>query len=210
MGGFVFCEAVALCVFTGLDGLAAEEASIDVLGRYCEDQLSNIINIWRRLPSNYILIIKEHTNAIGDRPYSFYKKLMRLPNLFFVDENVDSHELISIADYIVTVSGTVAYEAALMGKQSYTLCQTFFNRLEKCDYIENMRDFKFGSIKNRKIKMTKIIFYEWLWKRSFPGIISDPISNANCISDNNISLLSDALRKVIKKYEENRFENNNN
>ncbi|MDQ1338858.1 MAG: hypothetical protein QG567_7, partial [Campylobacterota bacterium] len=51
------------------------ESSIDGNGRYYEDQFTNAINIWRLLPNGWILAIKEHKTAIGDRSYFFYKKL---------------------------------------------------------------------------------------------------------------------------------------
>ena len=43
------------------------EASVDVIGRYYEDQYVNILNIWRGLPEGWKLFVKEHSNAVGDR-----------------------------------------------------------------------------------------------------------------------------------------------
>ena len=51
------------------------EASVDIVGRYYDNQYTNIQNIWRILPDDWCLVVKEHTNAIGDRPLSFLKKL---------------------------------------------------------------------------------------------------------------------------------------
>ena len=50
------------------------EATVDVKGMYYSDQMINIMNIWKILPKDTQLIIKEHPNCIGDRNI-FYKKI---------------------------------------------------------------------------------------------------------------------------------------
>jgi len=177
------------------------EASIDVLGRYAEDQLQNIRNIWRILPENCLLVIKEHTNAIGDRSLSFYREINKLPRVVLIDEKIDSYILIRNADYIFSVSGTIAYEAALLDKKAFTLCRTFFNKLKYCSYINSFNNADYYlKLQASCGNMDKQEFYSWLWARSFPGIISDPISNIDCSSEQNITLLARALTAVINDY----------
>src|SRR5690606_6237857 len=54
------------------------EASVDVIGRYYENQLLLIKNIWRFMPDGYQLLVKEHSNAIGDRSLAFYRAVKQL------------------------------------------------------------------------------------------------------------------------------------
>lgn len=174
------------------------EASIDVLGRYVEDQLRNIENLWRRLPEGYLLVVKEHTNAIGDRSPAFYRDLQHLPGVVLVDERADSHVLCQQAEVVITVSGTVAYEAALMGRTAWTLAPVFFNKLRACQKID-LHNIKldvtpFHSLQN---SFEKNEFEKWLWMHSLEGIISDHISNVKCMNEINISKLGDSILTLL-------------
>ena len=91
------------------------EYSIDVLGSYYSDQLETIRLLSKSIPSSHVLFVKEHSNAIGDRSYKFYREARKLPNVVLADPYLDSHELIQHVDLVLSVSGTIAYEASLFG-----------------------------------------------------------------------------------------------
>lgn len=118
------------------------ESSIDVLGRYYEDQSALLMAIWRSLPTGWNLLVKEHTNAIGDRGLGFYRRLQRWPGLHIIDEKTPMRLLLERAQAVFTVSGTVAYEAALKGLPAFTFVPMFFNRFTSCRRItiEDLRD----------------------------------------------------------------------
>lgn len=180
------------------------EASIDFFGRYYEDQYLNILNLWRRLPDNYFLVVKEHTNALGDRGFLFYRKIKKLNGLVVVDEKADSHEIIDLCDAVFTVTGTIAYEAALKGKLSYTFSDTFFNKLSLCNRItlEDLRNIKSLQeifrihYENYDIENDKLVFNN-LMINSFKGIISDSVSDPRCMIEENVKDVSNALLRVI-------------
>lgn len=174
------------------------EASIDVIGRYYEDQYLNILNIWRNLPSDWLILVKEHTNAIGDRPYSFYRKLQQLRNVILVDENFDSHTLIKNSQFVATVSGTAAYEAALLGKPSITFGKCFFNNFTHCKKLDltsltelDFEEFSKKPIDNQQSVIKKII------ENSFPGNIGDPITNPSVMDARNIADVTSGFLKII-------------
>ena len=79
------------------------------------------------MPPDFYIVVKEHTNAIGNRSYSFFQKIKELRNSIIVHETIDSHKLIDMAEAIFTVSGTIAYEAALKSKPAFTFADIFFN-----------------------------------------------------------------------------------
>ncbi|MGM5630000.1 hypothetical protein O2K51_03780 [Apibacter raozihei] len=176
------------------------EASVDVLGRYMEDQFTNIIVIWKQLPQDWLLVIKEHTNAVGDRSWKFYNKLRKYKNLIFIDEKTDSYELLEYCQAVVTISGTIAYEAALLQKKSLILCDVFFD----FSYVKkiSLDDFKFSknilsimdTIPNNEDDERK---KKYIFANSFEGIISDPVSNPKCIESINIDNVSKAFYKII-------------
>lgn len=181
------------------------EASIDVMAKYHNDQYRNIINIWKLLPNNWILIVKEHSAGVGDRPLSFYKKIAGLPNIYIIDEKTNSHELIKMCKVVFTVSGTVGYEAALMGKSAFTFAPMFFNKLEHCHKI-SLEDFsEFNNLpdliasKNTSggNKMNLQTFSNFIYYHSYKGTW-EPLEKI-VFTDENIENLADAVIDRIKK-----------
>lgn len=176
------------------------EASIDVIGRYYEDQLILIKNIWRILPQDHILLVKEHSNAIGDRGLKFYKAIKNLKNTYLVDNATNSYVFLETCEAVFTVSGTIAYEAALKGKKSYTFAPVFFNRLTNCKEI-SWKDFRktqsLSHLMNDKNPLNLEEFSNWLFSNSFEGTITDVLSDPSVIEAENISKLSDAFLTVI-------------
>lgn len=177
------------------------EASIDVIGRYYENQLVLIHNIWRILPKHYILLVKEHSNAIGDRNFKFYKAVKNLPNTYLIDNKADTHQLLDTISAVFTVSGTIAYEAALKDKLSFTFAPTFFNKLKGCKQI-NWSNFKVHNLEMLMQQNTegldKIAFSEWLLKNSYEGIMSDAFGDPRSVSKDNIKALSNAFIATMK------------
>lgn len=174
------------------------EASIDVIGRFYEDQEQNIVNVWRSLPDGWSLIVKEHTNAIGDRAPSFYRRIKRLKNLILINETTDTYELIRHSRGVVTVSGTVAYEAALLGKRSYTFAPCFFNNFSECRRLgldamkqhvswDEMRETESDNDEAKR----------YILRNSYSGVVSDYERDPYCFEKENVSNLADAFCKAF-------------
>lgn len=175
------------------------ESSIDVYGRYYEDQFQNIVNVWRALPADWLLVLKEHSSAVGDRGPEFYRRLQKLPNVWVVDERSDSHALIRMAEVVVTVSGTIAYEAALMGRPALTLTGMFFNRAGSCRHV-TLEDVR------RCTSLRELIppagddaepLREFVHRHSFEGVICDPISDPRCMAPANIAKVAAAIGRIL-------------
>lgn len=181
------------------------EASVDVIGRYYEDQYCNIFNIWRALPSGWSVLVKEHSNALGDRGVLFYNRLRKLKGVVLVSERLDNYELIRSAKAVFTVSGTAAYESALMGVPSLTFAPCFFNKLNMCNQVtlDDLRDIGIQTlVENAHASKKDLSDYKaWLFDKIFKGLISDPLSNIQSISDENIDLVYKAFLLVIKESE---------
>lgn len=177
------------------------EASIDVIGRYYENQLELITNIWRILPENYILLVKEHSNAIGDRRLKFYKSVKKLRHTYLIDNKADSHKLLDDCDAFFTVSGTIAYEAALKGKYSFTFAPTFFNKMSTCTEVswKDFNNYNLEDLTNHSPEgLTVNQFSNWLMENSFEGIMSDAFGDPRSIEKENTDSLTNAFKTVIK------------
>lgn len=178
------------------------ESTIDVFGRYYEDQKLNIINLWRKLPEGWKMVIKEHSNALGNRKLRFYKSLKKFPGIFLVDESTDSHQLINHAELVISVAGTTAYEAALLKKPSVIFAPVFFSKLNYCSYrtlkdiadCETLQDW----VDELKIKEdNRKAFCNYVISNSFEGNMTDPESDPAVMNEDNIQQLSNAFLAVI-------------
>lgn len=175
------------------------EASIDVIGKYYDNQLLNIRNIASQLKDDEFLIVKEHSNAIGDRSYAFYKHLTNYPRVLLVDDTVNTKKLIKASRGVFTVSGTAAFEASLMGINSFCFSDVYFRKLEHC-HVTSIDNFNQGVLFDvLEEKLTKQEFVDDMLKSACNGIISNPKSDIRCIHPENINNLANEFYAVIKK-----------
>ena len=177
------------------------EASVDVCGRYYEDQLQNVKNLWRLLPNDWYLIIKEHSNAIGDRGYRFYKKIKSLPNVILVNENTNVHEIIKNSQLVVSNTGTMALEAALMNIPSVVLSKTFFTKLDYCNQLTFNELSKIdleAYVNDVKSKDNNIEEYsKYVFQNSFEAKIYDPITFPSVLDKNNLNKLAIKISEIL-------------
>lgn len=177
------------------------EASIDVLGRYVEDQTRMILDLWRILPHGWFLVVKEHSNAIGDRSYFWFKNLAQYKNIVFANERLDSHILIEMCQAVYTVSGTVAYEAALKHKPALVLINVFYN----LPFVKKVNTDLFRSVQNLQEILNQIpdknIDEESIKKKiyfnSYPGLIGDPLNDPNCMKEENLTNVTNAILSIV-------------
>jgi hypothetical protein len=173
------------------------EASIDVKGIYYSDHLKNIQNIWRVLPNNFQLIIKEHPNCIGDRSLSFYKSFLKLPNIFLSDNKYEN-KLLKSAIATISVASTASLKTALLQIPSFTFAETFFNCLDFSARIslDEMRNCKnFFELLNKKFLNKKSNNINFYLENSFEGtIIPEKLNDKN-----NLNKIRKALIEVVNK-----------
>ncbi len=184
------------------------EASVDVVGRYYDDQYVTIFNVWRVLPGNMYLVIKEHTNAIGNRSNKFYERCKKLKNLVIMHETTSSHTLINGAAAIFTNSGTVALEGALYGIDSFVFSRIFFSKLRKCHpltledlkYCKNFDDLvkKCNEKAIAENKMDNEAYSKYILRSSFEGVVDPPVIIKDAPDHENISKVVNSFDVFLK------------
>lgn len=183
------------------------ESSIDVLGPSTSNQLELIVALTRSLPATHDLYVKEHSNAIGDRAANFYHRVNSLPGVVLVDPFMDSYSLLEHASLVVTVSGTIAYESALLGVPAMTLSPMFFDPLVAlsgatpfANYSKTIQDFLIQQPSERRHTDSdeRIEFLADILANSFPGIISDPDSDPRCMEEDNLDRVAEGVLTLIK------------
>lgn len=185
------------------------ESSIDVLASFYSNQLENIKTIARTLPVDHTLYVKEHSNAIGDRSIAFYKEITRIPGVKLIDPYANTYALIQKARLVIAPSGTVCYEAGVLGIPSLTLSPMYFDSLLTAKTpLLNMQDFRqmHRILQEGKKDLAdphsdnkKIDFLARIYANSFEGLIDTPTSNPECMSEKNISLVSRAFSVFLGK-----------
>jgi len=131
------------------------ESSVFVKASFYVDELNLIEQVSKALPVGWKLYVKEHQAMLGERDLSFYKKAAELANVRVVQLNYykDPKPWITKAEGVVTITGTAAYEAALMGKRSIVFGDVPFSMIEGITRIRSFEDLPeairaFGQVDN--------------------------------------------------------------
>jgi hypothetical protein len=120
------------------------EASLDVKGLYYSDHIKNIEIIWKILPTDFDLIIKEHPSCIGDNNLKFYRTILNMNRIFFIEKKCGFDELVKKSFCTFSVSTTASMESAILKIPSFTFSNCFFNEMKFCKNIslEDIRKCK--------------------------------------------------------------------
>ncbi|HSH03954.1 MAG TPA: hypothetical protein VLL52_15670 [Anaerolineae bacterium] len=110
------------------------EASTMIYAPNFVDQEIVIANLVKNLPLTHKLYVKEHPIMVGRRPRGFYDSLRQWPNVRVVIANADSFELIRYSDLVTVITGTMGWEAILMGKPVLTFGRCFYSGIGLSTY----------------------------------------------------------------------------
>lgn len=161
------------------------ESSINTPSPYFIDQLRAIEHIkFFESSQNKILLLKEHPAMYMRRPFSFYRKIHKMPFVRFVPSNTKIVGLIENADKIYSVTGTAALEAYFLRKEWRLLGKNFLS-----EWIQD----------NKNINGDPLLFISDVFKVSANFILFSPtlknrkLNNA-LFSKNNISEMANHFR----------------
>lgn len=104
------------------------EASTLVNGIWYSNQIALIEDISKSLPLGYVLVVKEHPRGRGMRPFWQYQHIENLYNVIISD--LPSKEIIRRCDAVITISGSVGFEALALDKPVIVLGRTFHSYSE--------------------------------------------------------------------------------
>jgi len=183
------------------------EASLDVLGFRFADQLEVIRAITQDMPDGWMLAVKEHSNGLGDRSPSFYRQARRLPGVVLVDPWADSLELARGARLVLTISGTVAYEAALAGLPAATLVPMYFGPTLLVSGLnpysgqleDLLRRLANGEAETKSLD-ERAEFMACVIANSAPGLIGAPSDTPECMTPDNIGAVATGLVRLLAHY----------
>ena len=117
------------------------EISTMLMAPLYTDQITNIRHIARSLPMEFKLYVKEHFNMFGFRPRSYYKELLKIPNVKLIDPVFPGFDLIQNAKLIFVLTATTGWEAIFLKKPVISFGEIFYNALstvKKCRSFEEL------------------------------------------------------------------------
>jgi hypothetical protein len=126
---YVYEEDLAKLDYAFFPLHAEPEMQINVYNRRYLNQIEAVRSVAGNLPVGMKLLVKEHPWTVGRRPISYYRKLLNIPNVRLVSPAVESRSLIIHARLMAMISGSIALEAAILGKPVVTLGRALFNAL---------------------------------------------------------------------------------
>ena len=133
------------------------ESSTFVKAPFFIDELNIIHQVSKSLPIGWKLYVKEHQSMVGERSLTFYKEIKKIPNVRLVRFNYykDPKPWIENAKGVITITGTSAYEAALLGKKSIVFGDLPFNMISSISRIRSYEELPallaaLGTIENTK------------------------------------------------------------
>ena len=133
------------------------ESTTFVKAPFYIDELHIISQVSKSLPIGCFLYVKEHQSMLGERSFEFYNKVKQFPNVKLVEINYydDPKPWIENALGVITIAGTAAYEAALLGKQSVLFSDVPFSLIKGINRAYSYEELpklisNFGDINNIK------------------------------------------------------------
>jgi Capsule polysaccharide biosynthesis protein len=179
------------------------EASTDVLAPYYVNQIALVQQIALTLPVKMRLVVKEHIPAFGTRKTNFYKNLIDIPNVWLLDRKFSNTELLTRSQAVVTISGTVAWEAWCSGKPVALFGNTRFDNLTGVRKLTSINDLKLWIqelVNNRIILQGERDIYftiSALLKSTTKGYIDHSIDDLRVLEQSNIESIS---KGVMDRY----------
>lgn len=107
------------------------EVSLLVYGRPFVNQIEVIRWLAMSLPADMVLVVKEHPWMVGKRTAGAYNKVLNIPRVKLADPKLEARSLVLGSDLVVVVTGSVALEAAVLGKPVITLGDCPYNLLPR-------------------------------------------------------------------------------
>ena len=125
-------------------------------GLYFNEEMT-INLILSKIPENFLLVYREHpscfnnTTFVSDKDINFYSRLKNISDkIIFTSPNENRIELIKSAKAACNLSGTAAWESALLNIPSFNFGGNWFNETSEILKIKSEKDLDFFF--NEKIK----------------------------------------------------------
>lgn len=147
------------------------------------NQINLLSQIAKSLPVHFKLYVKEHPSMLEYRPTEYYRELKKIPNLKLISLKQSSLELVEKSKIIITISGTVGFEAAMLKKPVITFGDIFYNNLsfiKRCGAIEELPYLIKSQLENFQYDNQEVIdFLSAIFEDTLPFDFTDLWAKGN-------------------------------
>lgn len=119
------------------------EASLSVFNTQNTNQLHIIEQISKAIPVGHTLYVKEHIPVLGSRPKGFYDAINAMPDVKLINPFMDNLFITKHADTVITLSGTVGWEAIMFQRPTVVIGQAQYKSIAQgfvnCNNLNDLK-----------------------------------------------------------------------
>ena len=176
------------------------EASTLVLGADYENQYETIKSMSRNIPYGYYLYVKEHPSAYGRHSNQFYKNIKQLRNVKLISPRESTPKIIMSSKGLVTISGTMGWEAVLAKKKVWVLGDVFYDCFDCVTKLQSLNDINIKECEDYNISDNEIIelcavVHASVYPGKFDVCKMDVAEKV--LSERNVNDVSDSLKQIL-------------
>lgn len=172
------------------------EATLNYMSEFNANQVATIENIMKCLGPHQVLVVKEHPVDKGALLRPKFRALREhYSAVRFLPAEVHGREVLARCERVVTLTSTVGWEAALLGKSVCVLGEIFYDRLEGVRRIATWPELRTAlrtpvALMERVDPAVARHFVAAMVEASFPG---NPFPHDRLYSPENIARICDAV-----------------
>ncbi len=96
---------------------------------YYTDQIQVVKAAARSIPLHMKLYVKDHPAMTSYRSRTYYKELIKIPNVKLISSAVNGHDLARTAKLTITITGTAGWESILFKRPVITFGDVYFTNI---------------------------------------------------------------------------------
>ncbi len=177
---------------------------IDIIAPFYSNQYEIIRAIAMSLPIGMKLVVKEHSNALGNRPIKYFNSLRKFPNIVICDPKTDGTSLLLRSRGVITVGGTMAFEASMYGVPSIVFSQLFFRNIASIFYCKGFQELP-GLLKKclefkrtEETEQTVLDCIMEIRNNSFKGEFTDVVSDPSVLDPMNVKTVATSIQAILE------------
>jgi len=179
------------------------EASTLIYGKWFVDQVPLVESVAKALPADHMLYVKEHPKVFGNRTREFHERISRLPNVRLIHPHAKTMELIKNSSFVVTITGTVGFEALLRQRPVLAFGDVYYTKSKNVFKVERPSQLpktvtEALNFKPDKEEVLRFLFS--LWESTYPGLCLLPgDTKGRSLEPDNVKRLAEGIRAYCKE-----------
>lgn len=181
------------------------EANLDVWGNRYKNQALLVKELAQHLPDKWLLAVKPNPKSKYEMTEELLEAVNKSHNIVGLHSDISMKHIFNIAEIIVTVTGTVAIECILGEKPLGLMGPSITEGIKGCRKLNSpeeisalvhevtKKDFKIATQNDKRELIKKLI------ETTYRGLISDPMSSAECMSSDNVRLIAGYIESLPLK-----------